>query len=359
MARQPANPVQASPPHWVLQPSNTAADLSDVSCSSASQCVAVGAQGTIVRTVNGGRSWERVSVPYVAAHPGVAFRSVRCPAAGVCSVLAQSNVVLRTDNSGRSWRVHRIALPPFLAGLTRLACPTRSVCFATASPSGLTNDPFDRSPAVFKTSDGGRSWRRLSIPQRVPCPGEDCYRLVHDHRTPIATVGYDLQWISCQSGASCFAGGDTFQPAISHEGGYVSAVIRTGDGGKTWTLIHNSFDPNIGTCPTQNICVGIWYEPGTPTLALHLTRTTDGGKTWWSTWNSKPKGVRPILTAIACSGKTFCELAGPHGTVAMLITTNLFVQISPSSRDLRALACPRMGDCYAVGAGGTILARKR
>lgn len=350
VVRQPASPAHASQPRWVLQASNTTANLRDVSCSSASECVAVGAHGAVVRTVNGGGSWERVSVPYAAAHPAVAFTSVRCPAAGVCSVLAPPNVVLRTNNGGQSWQEHRLALPASLAGLTRLACPTRSVCLAIASPNGLDNTPFDNPAAVFKTGDGGKSWHRLSIPPSVPCPDGDCYH-------SIARIDYDLQWISCQSAANCFAGGDTFLNAISHEGGYVSAVIRTGDGGKTWKLIHDSFDPNIGTCPTPNTCVGVWYEPRTPSVGPYLYRTTDGGLTWWSTW-SRVTPIQPALTAVGCSGQTFCELAGPHGALAMLITTKLYVQVSPTHRHLRAVTCPRVSACYAVGADGTIVARK-
>lgn len=348
VVRQPASPAQASPaqaspPHWVLQPSNTVADLSDVSCSSASECVAIGTYGTMVRTVNAGKNWRRVAVPYAAAHPAaVVFRAIRCPAAGVCSVLAGPDVVLRTSNGGRTWQTRHVPLSPQLAGLNQLACPTRSVCFATASPSGPTATWFDHSAAVFKTGDAGRTWRRLSIPPSVICPG-DC--------GPIRpTVGYDLQWISCQSAASCRAGGDTF---IGGHEGYAGAVIRTDDGGSTWRLVHQGFDPNIGTCPTRTVCTGVFYLPATPNQTPSLKRSVDGGKTWTT------KVIRIAVTSIACSDQKFCELAGPHGALAMSIDSRLFVQASPAARDLTSVACPRMGDCYAVGAGGTILARKR
>ncbi|HZU11493.1 MAG TPA: YCF48-related protein [Chloroflexota bacterium] len=345
---QTASPVHASAAQWTLQRSSTTADLRDISCSSRSECVAVGADGTIVRTVNGGKIWGRMTVPYAAGHPDVTFTSVRCPAAGVCSVLAPPDVVLRTDDGGRHWQTNRIALPPLLAGLTRIACPTLSVCFAIASPSGLINNPFDRSPAMFKSGDDGRSWRRLSIPPSVPCPGSDCY-------SSRPTVGYDLNWISCQSATSCFAGGDTFLAAISHEGGFASAVLRTRNGGKTWRRVHDSFDPNIATCPTPLVCVGVYYLPRSPTWGPVLLRSTDGGTTW-AGWGPTP--FRPILTSIACVGSSFCELAGPKGALAMLTGMRLEVQAGPSSRRLAAVACPRASTCYAVGNHGTIVARQ-
>jgi hypothetical protein len=53
------------------------------------------------------------------------------------------------------------------------------------------------------------------------------------------------------------------------------------------------------------------------------------------------------------------ELAGPHGELAMAVEMSLSVQASPISRDLKAVACPRVSACNAVGASGTILARRR
>jgi photosystem II stability/assembly factor-like uncharacterized protein len=334
--------VRASSPHWMAQKSPTNANLADVSCSSASECFAVGANATILKTTNGGKTWRRVTSGYGLAHPNASFASVRCPTSGVCSVIAAPYVVLRTTDGGRSWRKHVFPLlPSVLSGLGHLACPTRLVCFATASPSGNPLTWFTHSAEVFQTTNGGTVWQPVNIPNSVPCPG-DC---------SVLAVGYDLQWISCQSARSCRAGGDTF--IGSHEG-YSSAVIRTDDGGKTWTLADHSFDPNIATCPTASICTGVFYVPLSPNTGPYLARSTNGGHTWT---NLKP--ITPVLTSIACSGKTFCELAGPKGKLAMATGTGLFVQISPTTNDLDGVACPQLGACYAVGAGGTILARKK
>src|SRR5579884_1800733 len=130
--------ASAAPAHrqplWTRQHSPTASDLVDISCASTSECFAVGAHATIIKTENGGRSWTTVSTPYGNAHPAASFVSVRCPATGVCSVLAAPNVVLRTADDGRTWQAHtffslRVLHQGYhLSGLTRLACPTRQVC---------------------------------------------------------------------------------------------------------------------------------------------------------------------------------------------------------------------------------------
>jgi hypothetical protein len=290
--------------------------------------------------VNGGKTWKRVPVPYAAAHPAtVWFRAIRCPVPAVCSIVAGPNLVLRTVNGGRTWQTQHVPLTPQLAGISRLACPTRRVCYVTASPSGETSTWFDHSAAVFKTGDGGRTWHRLSIPPSVTCPG-DCGQ---------ARVGYDLQWISCQSASSCRAGGNTF--IGSHEG-YAGAVIRTDDGGSTWRLVNQGFSPNIATCPIRSVCSGVFYLPGSPNDTPSFERSVDGGTTWAT------KVIRIAVAAIACAGPTFCELAGAHGSLAMSIDSRIFTQASPAAGDLTSIACPRMRDCYAVGANGTILARK-
>lgn len=353
-------------PHWTVQQSPTTSDLADVSCASASECYAAGANATIIKTANGGRTWRVVPTAFGTANPTASFVSIRCPAPRVCSVLATPNIILHTTNGGQTWQEHVIGLPPQLSRLGRLACPTRSECFVTASPSGNPYTWFDHSAAIFRTGNGSKTWHRLIIPERTVCPG-DCV----PYNGPI---GYDLQWISCQSARSCRAGGDSF--IGSHEG-YGQIAIGTDNGGRTWrkagprgpghtvlnsfttlpcpitAICNGSFVPNIATCPTTSICTGIFYQPLTPNNTPYLERSTNGGASWGA------EGIAPILTSIACTGRTFCELAGPKGALAMAIGYKLFRQISPTTRDLTSVACPRMGACYAVGVRGTILARKK
>jgi hypothetical protein len=301
--------------------------------------MAVGSRRTIITTADGGITWKPARIPYWAAHPAPSFTSVRCPVSGVCSVLAPPNVIFRTTDGGQTWTFSYITLPPQLSELGRLACPTRPVCYVTASPAGTTFTWFTHSAAIFKTANGGESWNKQSIPSRVHCPG-DC-------GNPL--VGYDLQWISCQSAQSCRAGGDTF--IGSHEG-YASGTIRTGNGGAMWSLANNNVAPNIGTCPTTSICVGIYYEPTTPTYGPDLYRSENAGSTW------SVETMPVVLTAIACSGPSFCALAGPHGKLAVLTGSRITSQPSPTTRDLSSIACPRTNACYAVGSGGVIVARK-
>lgn len=363
----------ASQPRWVVQASPTASDLNDVSCSTPTQCFAVGAHATVIKTINGGRTWRAIGGRRTGMDSSTTFVSVRCPAPGVCLLLADPNVVIRTTDGGRSWQAHVIALRQGLARLRKLACPTARVCFATASPVGPSALPFTGSPigrgvggyfqapaAIYKTENGGSSWRRLSVPASVPCPGDCTGSDLQGKRFHLVRVPYDLQWISCGDAMHCRAGGDSF---IGSHQGYAGSVLRTDDGGRRWSLVDAGIDPNIATCPTLSVCTGIFYQPQTPNDSVELMRSTHAGAAWTGTtigsfdWASNIT-TGSVLTAIACTGPTFCELAGPHGTLAMAIGTRLFKQRSPTAADLTAVACPRMGACYAVGAGGTVVARR-
>jgi len=333
----------AAPPKWRLQASSVTTTLNDISCGSPRYCLAVGNNATAVKTVDGGLTWTAVTIPYGVAHPSVSYVSVRCPAPGVCSILAAPNVILRTGDGGLVWRRHAISLPATISGLGRLACPTRLICFVTASPAGNPFTWFNHSGAMYKTSDGNKTWQQLPIPPTITCPG-DC------NARP---VGYQLGWVSCQDAKHCRAGGNVF--IGSHEG-YAATTIRTGNGGATWQIANNGQGPPIGTCPTVSVCTGIYYEPYTPNVGPQLMRSVDAGSTWtyWPTVNP----FKPLLTSIACTGSSFCELAGPKGKLAMAIDTKLFVQKTPTSQDLNAVACPRTNACYAVGANGTIVSRQ-
>lgn len=324
---------------WRLQSGPTGANLLDVSCASPRECVAVGGGATIIRTTDGGSTWRLVPTGYGRSHPTARFTSVRCPAPGVCSVLAPPNTILRTVNGGRSWASHTVTLWSQLGALTHLACPTRAVCYVTASPSGNPFSWFDHSGTVFKTGNGGSSWMQLTVPAYVTCPG-DC------NSRP---VGFELQWISCQNALHCRAGGTTF--IGSHEG-YAAAVIRTNNGGTNWVLATQLSAPTSASCPTVSICTGIYYAPTTPNRGPDIMRSTDAG----TIWALKPIG--PALTAVACTGQTFCALAGPGGALATAMGTRVVREGSPTTRTLAAVACPRARVCYAVGAHGTIVARK-
>ena len=66
-----------------------------------------------------------------------------------------------------------------------------------------------------------------------------------------------------------------------------------------------------------------------------------------------------MLNDIACPAALTCYLAGTRGSIARITNgTTLAAQHSPTARDLFGISCASPCACYAVGDGGTILARR-
>jgi photosystem II stability/assembly factor-like uncharacterized protein len=103
--------------------------LYGVSCPAAHTCVAVGTNGTILRTSDGGRSWPRVPTPL---RPGQAdLNAVACAGNGVCRAVGggsngKEGVVLWSGDAGRTWQVEPL---PNVAALYAIACPRTDLCY--------------------------------------------------------------------------------------------------------------------------------------------------------------------------------------------------------------------------------------
>ena len=327
-----------SQPHWQLQKSGVTANLNDVNCASAADCIAAGDAGTVLFTTNGGASWKSVKTPFTGTTES--FPSARCGSVGHCVVVAPPDQVMITANSGASWQLETVTTSAKLGPLGRVACPSSQECFVFARPGGRHGDVVDSLRRHVPLSYGGHTWHPVNIPAWVTCPG-DCGQ---------KNVGYALSWVSCVSATTCRAGGNTF--IGSHEG-YASAVLATSDSGKVWALVHSDFDPTYAACGTANVCVGTRWQPTTPNYGPDFERTTNGGRAWKTT-----STIPTVLTADACNGPSFCESVGPKGTLVMSISDNRYKQVSPTKNDLFAVSCPKTSICYAVGAKGTILVRK-
>ena len=182
---------------------------------------------------------------------------------------------------------------------------------------------------------------------------------------------YPLEWISCLGSGLCRAGG-------GHSGGcgncgYVYAVIAVTRPGARWTMltctqppapclrspaaIHArgaAFAPDAGACPTSARCYGV-SSTSASEFGTSATWSTDGGEFWLA----GPSGASSIRSAIACPAARTCYTAGAQGMITRTANGTAYVTDGhPTTRDLYGIACIDEVTCYAVGDGGTILARQ-
>src|SRR5689334_14296069 len=92
----PAGVASASDPYWELKPTGTDAQFRGLSAVSGQVAWVSGSKGTVLRTVNGGRSWESVGPPGTEA---LEFRDIE-------AFDARNAVVLSIGN-GEASRIYR------------------------------------------------------------------------------------------------------------------------------------------------------------------------------------------------------------------------------------------------------------
>jgi hypothetical protein len=230
--------------------------LDQVSCLSATVCVAVGetsAGGYIARTANSGASWTAVATPDTGA-AGDALTSISCPTSSVCYAAGNGNVPFEVStNAGVTWA--GAGTPPHEG---YLACATAQLCYLDGGSDGATY--------IVGSADGGAQWSQVN-------PSEESF-----------------DGLSCPSSTLCFAFGE------SNVGNEV--IYRITDNGAGWTssTVPSGYVMVRGVaCPTTNECLAV--AEGGP------QESTDGGATWQEA-SSSGMTVTPSFNGLTCSPTT-------------------------------------------------------
>ncbi|WP_206754573.1 YCF48-related protein, partial [Leptolyngbya sp. FACHB-36] len=130
---------------WRVVPTPTSANLSDVSFADERHGWVVGSGSTLLETTDGGETWQARTLELDQTYrlTSVDFKGDEGWIAG------QPSILLHTTDAGRSWS--RVPLSEKLPG-----APNTVVALSTNSAE-MTTD----IGAIYRTSDGGRTWRAL------------------------------------------------------------------------------------------------------------------------------------------------------------------------------------------------------
>jgi photosystem II stability/assembly factor-like uncharacterized protein len=145
--------------------------ITSIACPSPQICYLAGSPAIITVTRDGGKTWRDLPTP--ASGTSIAFSNIACAtihscvAVGTgcttgygCSPNGFGSTILRTNNGGKTWQETIPPLPPGdrpklcdLTGcaqgvsLSRVACPSTQRCWIVGSLG-----------AIFSTTDGGATW---------------------------------------------------------------------------------------------------------------------------------------------------------------------------------------------------------
>jgi hypothetical protein len=233
------------------------AGLDDISCTSASRCVAVGylydsptPPGYANRTfalVWNGRTWTLAKTPNPAGTKGIDFWSVACSNSTSCVAVGDYSTVSRSSSlnrsfaarwNGKTWSLTTMPAIPAGAATTRLtgvSCVTPAFCLATGQWVGKYGGPFGGLVERWN----GQKWSAV---------------------TAADADGFDD--VSCTSTTNCVLTGYSTppeHPAIEHwDGSTVSAITiplpndTSTDGGA------NGYSSLVAiACRSAGMCVAV------------------------------------------------------------------------------------------------------
>lgn len=198
---------------WTLQNSGTTENLKDVYCIDANNVIVVGNGGTILKTTDGGTTWE-----HKVSGTTSDLRKVQFLTTTIGYAVGTNGTLLKTVDQGENWLNIDLGINTYLSGLT---CLSENVFFISGS-NGL----------VMKTTNGGITFeeKSITINQNVA----------------------DIQFLNEQIGYSLVGFPDDLMSD--------KILYKTTDGGNSWTILLNDpvdafyfMSENIGFINIVNI----------------------------------------------------------------------------------------------------------
>lgn len=273
---------------WTPLDSGVTVTFRGISAVSADVAWVSGSRGTVLRTLDGGETWQNVSPKPAMA---LDFRDVDAIDAETACILSIGNGdasrILKTTDGGSSW-------------VTQFTNPDADGFFDAMAfwdkDNGVAfSDSANALFRIIRTDDGGRTWRRLS---GLP-PALDNEGAFAASGTNIAVWGDRHVWIG--TGAASRA-----------------RVLRSSDRGKTWSVADTPIpagqSAGIYSIAFRDALHGIVAggDYAKEDLALdNVAMTDDGGVTW----RLAPgvSGFRSVVTYLpGVSGPRILAL-GPSG----------------------------------------------
>lgn len=290
---------------WDEQASGVDDDLLSVCFADRQVGYAAGKNNTILKTTDGGKTWRRLleRKPSGDLH-GVIFTS---PNDGW--VLAGLGPLLHTTDGGESWQPAAPLPGPEGFGGGSMLGASRVQLHVPGMGVG-----------VFRSDDGGRSWRPLGAPPS-------------NNWQAVFFVDAQHGWVAGEDGR----------------------LAATVDGGATWKAISQPLAASLAKVQFVSPRVG-WALP----VRGHqggLLATTDGGATW-STQYAGIETYRPLMDMQFLDAQTGFLLAETNRDQAVLETSNggkSWRTIGAIAKYSTALSFPETDEGWAVGPHGYIV----
>jgi photosystem II stability/assembly factor-like uncharacterized protein len=273
---------------WLKQTVNTTASFRGLSVVSEKVVWASGTGGTVIRTIDGGKTWNVITVP---GADKLDFRDIEAFDANTAYILSIGNGdasrIYKTTDGGKTWKL-QFQNADAKAFYDAIACWDRNNCLAMS-------DPVDGHYVLISTANGGSKWERI-VSNQLP---------------------------AAKDGEAAFAASGTCLIALTPttaflvSGGTDARVFRSYDKGKTWTasdtgIVKGTAGSGIFSIAmygsTLGVIVGGNYEkPGES--SNNLAFTTNGGGRW-----NLATGLSGYRSGVAYLDQSTIVAVGPNGS---------------------------------------------
>jgi len=312
---------------WQAQTSGVTGRLRGVSAVSSSVAWASGANGTVLRTTDGGRSWQ--PRPVNGAEQ-LDFRDVDAISDRVAYALSigagESSRIYKTADEGAHWDLQFANRDPkvFLDAMA-FRDETHGIAFS---------DSVDGRFVILETTNG-RMWARVAAERLPPAlPGEGAFAA---SGTNVALFGDRRVWI----------------------GTTASRVLRSSDGGRSWTVAQTPLATGKATGifsiafrdERHGVIVGGNYEKESDAIDNAAT-TSDGGATWTLVRDHGLSGFRSVVAWAPGAPQPLIAI-GPSGADWSADDGRTWTPIDAAGFDTFSFA-PGGGVGWAAGQGGRI-----
>lgn len=335
--------------HWIHEVNGTPVErvlpwFNAVSLLKANTGVAVGMAGNVIRTTDGGVTWEARTHVGASRLFAVSFGSADD---GVAVGLGD---ILRTRDGGATWQRH-----------TDDQFILLDVTHFGSSGVVAVGSEREVGGVIMRSTDAGMTW--TTIPTGTVGPGAADFADASIGTTVgvagamLRTVDGGATWFPQASGTTEDLN-DVSLPGASTgiAVGENSTIVRTTDGGALWQVQpHPELHADLEAVDFADSDVG--FVVGNSNLIRDFTnrilRTTDGG----ATWVAQPSGTNDGLLEVVCVDRNSAFILARN---RLLVTTDGGDHWTPSEpiialETMRALAMSGRKTVTVVGGWGSIL----
>jgi photosystem II stability/assembly factor-like uncharacterized protein len=299
---------------WETLSSGVTESLNSVCFIDSNTGYTVGNQGTILKTIDGGTTWNIQS-----SKTDLELIYVCSPEVNTVFVVAVNGMILKTSDGGTNWMVQ----------LTGTDFTLTDVYFMGANSLFAVGSHWDS--AVILSAINGEAWNIQ-------------YAVITE---------WPVAWLSSiyfsDSNTGYAAGGR------AHANQTEGLLLKTTDGGITWDVLPTETVPLNSAFFTGSdkgyIAGGFCNETG---CSGEILKTSDGGTTW-ITQNIPPN--TETLNSVCFSDGNTGFIAGDNGIIFKTIDggTTWSFQYSNVNQHLNTIYFPDITTGYIVGDSGTIL----